>query len=105
MELFFEILIAVLAVFGLWCAIRLLADAAFGSRRIGTVIYVSDEATARELPELLQQARHAPFRKRGETLLVLYEEQYLCAQGEPSTALRAMIARAGGILVIGTTQQ
>ena len=96
MELFFELLLAVLAVFGLWCLIRLLAQELWASRCIGIVIELSDRETARRLPDLLEEARHAPFGRRRAPLVVVYGTELCRAYGEPGASERALIAYYGG---------
>ena len=96
MELFFEILLAAFAVFGLWCAIRLLAQSLFSSRSVGTVIEVFDRETAAHLPMLLEEVRHAPFACRRAPLVVLYSSELCLAYGEPCEAERELIERYGG---------
>lgn len=95
MELFFEIFLAAMAVFGLWCALRLMAQMLLSSRCIGTVIEVFDARTAAELPSLLEEARRAPFRQRRMPIVVLYSAELCFAYGEPSEAERELITRHG----------
>jgi hypothetical protein len=95
MELFFEIFLAGMAVFGLWCALRLMAQMLLASRCIGTVIAVFDAKTAAELPSLLEEVRHAPFRQRRKPVVVLYSDELCLTYGEPNQAERELIARYG----------
>ena len=95
MELFFEISLAAFAVFGLWCAIRLVAQLLFASHCIGTVIEVFDRKTAANLPMLLEEVRHAPFARRRAPVIVLYSDELCLTYGEPSVAERELIARYG----------
>ncbi len=96
MELFFEIFLAAMAVFGLWCALCLVAQSLLASRCIGTVIEIVDRETAARLPSLLEEARHAPFARRRAPLVVLYSSELCLAYGEPCEAERELIERYGG---------
>ena len=96
MELFFEIVVAALAVFGLWCALRLLAQGVLGSRCIGTVIEVSDTETAARLPALLEEVRYAPFGQRRAPLIVLYSADLCLEYGAPDEYEQQLIAHFGG---------
>ena len=95
MELFFEIFLAAMAVFGLWCALCLVALTALSSRCIGTVIEVYDRETAARLPALLEEVRHTPFARRGAPVVVLYSRQLCLEYGEPSEAERELMAHYG----------
>ena len=96
MELFYEIFDAAMAVFGLWSAIRLMAQSALGSRQIGTVIEVFDRKTAARLPSLLCEVRDAPFRKRRAPVVVLYSVDLCLEYGAPDDHEQALIAHFGG---------
>ena len=96
MELFFEIFIAAMAVFGLWCALQLLAQSLFGSRTVGTVIEVFDKETAARLPSLLEEVRYAPFGRRGVPLVVLYGADLCAEYGSPDIHEQELIAHFGG---------
>ena len=96
MELFFEVFMAAMAVFGLWCALRLLSEALLGSRSIGTVIEITDEKTAARLPELLEEVRNLPFGQRGKPLIVLYSADLSLQYGTPDARERELIAHFGG---------
>ena len=96
MELFFEIFLAAFAVFGLWCALQLVAQSLFASRCVGTVIEVFDRKTAANLPMLLEEVRHAPFARRRAPLVVLYSAELCLAYGKPSEAEKELIESFGG---------
>lgn len=96
MELFFEIFLAAMAVFGLWCALRLLSYGIFGSPAIGTVIEVLDRETAARLSSLLEEVRYAPFGRRKAPLIVLYSADLCLEYGAPDATEQALIAHYGG---------
>jgi len=95
MELFFEIFLAAMAVFGLWCALCLVAQSLLASRCIGTVIEIVDRETAARLPSLLEEARHAPFARRRAPIVVLYSEQLCLQWGEPGREERELLSYYG----------
>jgi hypothetical protein len=95
MGLFFEIFLAAMAVFGLWCALCLIAQSVLSSRCIGTVIEVCDRETAARLPALLEEVRHAPFARRGTPIVVLYGEELCMEYGEPGEEERELMAHYG----------
>ena len=96
MELFFEVFVAAMAVFGLWCALQLLAQSLLGSRAVGTVIEVFDKETAARLPSLLEQVRHTPFGQRRAPIVVLYGAELCLKYGTPGAEERELIAHFGG---------
>ena len=101
MELFFEIFLAAMAVFGLWCVMCLVAQSLFSSRNIGVVIEIFQEETADRLMDLLEETRHAPLSRRNAPLAVLYDEDL----ARPTAAEIAMIERLGGQwYVVKTTE-
>ena len=77
MELFFEILIAALAVFGLWCAMRLMAELAFCSNEVTLAVCVLDSETKDSLGALLEQARAVLSYRRRVPIAVLYAASLL----------------------------
>ena len=95
MELFFEIFLAAMAVFGLWCAVSLIAQSLLSSRSIGTVIEVYDRETAGRLPLLLEEVRHAPFARRHAPVVVLYSKELCAAYGPPGQEERECMAHYG----------
>ena len=95
MELFFEIFMAAMAVFGLWCAVSLIAQSLLSSRGIGTVIEVYDRDTAGRLPGLLEEVRHAPFARRRAPIVVLYSKELCAVYGPPGREERECMAYYG----------
>lgn len=96
MGLFFEIFLAAMAVFGLWCAICLLAQSLLSSRNIGVVIKIFDKETADRLSDLLEETSHAPLSRSNAPLVVLYSEEVCFAQARPTAAEVSLIERQGG---------
>ncbi len=96
MELFFEIFLAAMAVFGFWCVMCLVAQSLFSSRNIGVVIEIFQEETADRLMDLLEETRHAPLFRRHAPLVVLYSEDLCFSCARPTAAEVAMIERLGG---------
>jgi hypothetical protein len=105
MELFFEVFLAAMAVFGLWCALCLIAQPLLASRCIGTVIEVYDRQTAARLPSLLEEVRHAPFARRRAPIVVLYSEQLCFEYGEPGEDERALMSHYGARWAIVNTEK
>ncbi len=95
MELFFEIFLAAMAVFGLWCAMCLIAQSLLSSRNIGVVIEVFDESAAQNLPALLNEVRTSPLSRRHQPVAVLYSEELCLSHARPNVQDRAMIAQQG----------
>jgi len=95
MELFFEVFLAAMAVFGLWCTVRLLAQSLLSSRCIGTVIEIADRESAARLPLLLEEVRHAPFARRRAPVVVLYSREMCLLYGAPGQAERELMAHYG----------
>ena len=56
-----DILIAVCAVFGLYCFVRLIGSALFRSENILTAIEVNTEEELRQLPLTIEEARRGLF--------------------------------------------
>ena len=94
MELFFELLLAALAVFGLWCALRLLAETWFSSRFVMMAVEVSDEDAKASLWQLLEETRANLSCRRGSHIVVLYDRSLLQDGALPS-AVRGACRRFG----------
>ena len=77
MELFFEILLAACAVFGLWCAMRLITEALICSPHITVAVRVFDCEAAQHLQVLLEQARETMSYRRRMRVVVLYDRALL----------------------------
>ena len=87
MGLFFELLLAALAVFGLWCALRLAIEAWCSSPCITMAIRISDEQTAACLGALLKEAKTGLSCRRGSSIAVLYDRSLLDGEGIPAAVL------------------
>ena len=77
MGLFFEILIAALCVFGLWCLLRLCAEALFVSRRVTTAILLRGRDDVEELASLISQARTMLSYRKGCRVVILCDYKLL----------------------------
>ena len=87
MELFFEILTAALAVFGLWCLMRLIAEATLASRCI-TVAVDLTQAEDECADALLWQAARMLSGRRGQAVLLVCRRQWAQANDAKTLALR-----------------
>ena len=101
--MFFEMLwrvgVALFAAFGLYCALRMLAEAMFSSDRIAVAIEVETHADAEALDMLLHEARVVFGRQRGMRLIVLMSaalmDGTLGTDMELSPACEEILARYG----------
>ena len=87
MGLFFELLLAAFAVFGVWCALRLAIEGWCASPCITQAIYVSDEQTAACLGALIREARAHLACRRGSSIAVLYDRRLLDGERVPDAVL------------------
>lgn len=93
-ELFFDILLAALAVFGLWCVMRLATEAALGEQQICLCVKVTNRQDEQRLDALLEQARLMLSYRRRSGLMVLYERS-LTEQGSIPEWVLALARRYG----------
>ena len=70
-ELILQVAVALFAVFGFYCALRLFADLFFASEQIVVAVEIRDQKDAEMLDVLLHEAWSAFFRKRHGRLVVL----------------------------------
>jgi hypothetical protein len=77
MELFFELLLAALAVFGLWCLLRLVTESLCSSQSVCMAVEVLDSAARDSLGALLREARANLSYRRGSTVVVFYDRALL----------------------------
>lgn len=93
--------VSMLAVFGLWCAIKLASEAWLTPRCMMTAIEITNEKDAEMLDVLLQQAHSAFFRKtKGRTVVLISAgllQGCLGTDGVPDRALLELLARFGAI--------
>ena len=106
MELFFELLLAALAVFGFWCAMRLLSEALFSSHCVSMAVEVLDESTKTSLWQLLEETRANLSCRRGSHIIVLYDRSLL-EDGALPPAVRAACRRYGArcYVIDGTVKE
>ncbi len=71
------VIVSMLAVFGLWCAIKVLGDMVFTPRCLVAAIEIKNEKDAEMLDVLLQQAHSAFFRQKMRRIVVLIDEPLL----------------------------
>ena len=87
MELFFELLIATLAVFGLWCLIHLLTETFLVSRHITVAVDMTEESEA--CPDaLLSQATRMLSCRRGQAVLLVCTREWACENEAKTLAER-----------------
>jgi hypothetical protein len=87
MGLFFELLLAAFAVFGVWCALRLAIEAWCSSPCITLTVCVSDEQTVACLGALICEARAHLACRRGSSIAVLYDRRLLDGERIPDAVL------------------
>lgn len=95
MGLFFELLLAAFAVFGVWCALRLAIEAWCSSPCITLTVCVSDEKTAACLGALIREARAHLSGRRGSSIAVLYDRRLLDGESIPDAVL--FVCRRHGV--------
>ncbi len=78
MQLFLEIFVAVLAVFGLYCAMRIFADVFLSTGDVSVAVRVLTDEDAHNLPILLNEAKTS-FLRFGRVELVLLVSTRLMA--------------------------
>lgn len=99
MGLFFELVLAAFAVFGLWCAMRLVIEAWCSSPCITPAITVSDEQTAAGLGALIKEAKANLSWRRGSRITVLYDRRLLDGEDVPDAVL-CVCRRHGAVCYI-----
>ena len=91
--------VSMLAVFGLWCAIKLLFEMLFSPKCLVVAIELTKEKDAEMLDVLLQQAHSAFFCQRIRRIVVLIDAQLLqgClgTDGVPSEQVLELLAHFG----------
>lgn len=96
MGLFFEIMTCAMAVFGVWCALRLLSEACFASREIRLSVTLRTAGDVARLEGLLAEARVLLSARRGSRIVVLCDTA-LAEQGKVPAALEAACRRNGAL--------
>jgi hypothetical protein len=91
--------VSMLAVFGLWCAIKVLGDMIFAPRCLMVAIEIKNEKDAEMLDVLLQQAHSAFFRQKMRRVVVLIDQPLLYGcighDGVPSVRVLELLAYYG----------
>lgn len=98
MELFFEIFIAALAVFGLWCLLRLVSETWLISPNI-TVAVDLTEPTEACVSALLAQANRMLSCRRGHAILVICRREW-AESVAGNCDVEALLARNGARLFV-----
>ena len=96
MELFFEILFAACAVFGLWCAMQLALQALVGSPYLTIAVRLTDAEAAQQLWVLLEQAQAMLSYRRRMHIVVLYDRSLL-ENGRVSPGQEAIMRHFGAV--------
>ena len=93
------VIVSMLAVFGLWCAIKVLGDMIFMPRCLVAAIEIKNQKDAEMLDVLLQHAHSAFFRQRTCRVVVLIDEPLLYGvighDGVPSVQTLELLAYFG----------
>ena len=91
--------VSMLAVFGLWCAIKLPVDALLSSGRVVAAVWLKNEKDAEMLDVLLHEAHSAFFRKGARRVIVLIDVSLtngcIGQDGVPFEATLELLARYG----------
>lgn len=91
--------VSLLAVFGLWCAIKFPIEAFFSSGKVVAAIELGNEKDAEMLDVLLHEAHSAFFRKGMRRVIVLIDVSLLngCigSEGVPNEQTLELLARYG----------
>ena len=91
--------VSLLAVFGLWCTIKLLLEMLFSPHCLVVAIELTNEKDAEMLDVLLQQAHSAFFCQRMRRIVVLIDASLLQGSigtdGVPSEQVIVLLARYG----------
>ena len=96
MGLFFEIMTCAMAVFGVWCALRLVSEACFASREIRLSVTVRSPQDVARLDGLLAEARVLLSARRGRSIVVLCDAA-LAEQGRAPAAIERACRRGGAV--------
>ena len=76
-EALWRVAVALFAAFGLYCALRMLAESLFASDRIAVAIEIETRGDARDLDMLLHEARVLFGRRRGMRIVVLLSAELM----------------------------
>ncbi len=93
------VIVSMLAVFGLWCAIKFPLEALFSSGRVIASIELRNEKDAEMLDVLLHEAHSAFFRKGMRRVVVLIDRPLLYGvighDGVPGERILELLAYYG----------
>ncbi|MBO5757345.1 MAG: hypothetical protein J6S28_06590 [Clostridia bacterium] len=93
------LVVSMLAVFGLWCAVKFPMEAFFSSGRVVAAIELKNKEDAELLDVLLHEARSAFFRKGMRRIVVLIHEPLLHGvigrDGVPNEQILELLAYYG----------
>ena len=99
LDMLLAVAVSMLAVFGLWCAIKFPIEALFSSGRVVAAIELRNQKDAELLDVLLHEARSAFFRKGMRRIVVLIDEPLLYGSigtdGVPNEQVLELLAYYG----------
>ncbi len=104
MELFLELLLCSLALFGLWSAMRLLAEYLLGARCIAPSVTLRTREDADAVMNLLEEAEASLSCRRGGCIVVLCDEG-LTENGKSPSWLSAACRRYGAVCYVVHAQE
>ena len=98
-DILLAITVSMLAVFGLWCALKMIGEMLFSHDCLCVAIEITNEKDAEMLDVLLQQAHSAFFCQRSRRVVVLFDAPLLYGRighdGIPSEQLLELLAYYG----------
>lgn len=89
-SLFFFVLVAVLAAFGLACAIQLIVESCFPLQQIFVAVEIQNETDVEMLELLLQEARNGWIHRKSARVVVLLSETLLKSGRIPNEILKQL---------------
>ena len=99
LETLLAVTLSLLAVFGLWCALKLIGETLFSHKCLVAAIEITNEKDAEMLDVLLQQAHSAFFCQRSRRIVVLFDAPLLYGRlghdGVPSEQVLELLAFYG----------
>ena len=99
LETLLAVTVSMLAVFGLWCALKLIGETLFSHKCLVAAIEMTNEKDAEMLDVLLQQAHSAFFCQRSRRIVVLFDAPLLYGRlghdGVPSEHVLELLAFYG----------
>lgn len=90
-----DVVAAALALFGLYCLLRLFSEHLFGSKQVGRYVRVTSYADIEQLDYLLDMAKHPLSPSKGEVIVLLPGEA-----AEDAALLECLAARGVDCLFI-----